>query len=490
MFQQFENSPVGQVEKLMAFQQFSQAIEAATQIIRQMGSSTPPKVYRMRANCYVNIGQPSNAIKDCDKLLSLKNARDERKNAFTLRANAYIQLADTNKAEADAIEIGDRSLLSKCRDLASHIKKANQKVSEHNNDEAIPILDIINQVSPGATSYKLVRANIAWEVGDFHKFLEIADSIKDNYPNDAVLHYRIGVSKMCQNDLHDAQNILKRTLKLKGSPSNTSLAINAIDSIRKESRDIESRLNSKVFVEVNQSIDRIDSFARSFCHETSQLIQYVLLQRVKVAKLSLEPHGTLQYLNDLVTKYPNTIDFVLERAEIHVILEDYNAALFDYQTVYHRDQQNRRAVEGIQRVQKLQKEASYVDYYKVLNLTKDAHNSDIQKAYRKAVMMWHPDKFSDKIKKKEAEQKMKEINKAFDIIGDPAKRRTYDQGEDPENPEMNMGAGFPFGDIFKFFQQGAGGDQDGGGFQGGFQGGQGFHFGNGGGENFQFEFHF
>ena len=53
------------------------------------------------------------------------------------------------------------------------------------------------------------------------------------------------------------------------------------------------------------------------------------------------------------------------------------------------------------------------DYYEVLGVSKDASESDIKKAYRKAAMKYHPDKFSNSsdAEKKNAEEKFKEIKR-------------------------------------------------------------------------------
>ena len=69
------------------------------------------------------------------------------------------------------------------------------------------------------------------------------------------------------------------------------------------------------------------------------------------------------------------------------------------------------------------------DYYEVLGVPKNASESDIKKAYRKAAMKYHPDKFanSSEAEKKDAEEKFKEINEAYEILSDAQKKAAYDQ---------------------------------------------------------------
>lgn len=64
------------------------------------------------------------------------------------------------------------------------------------------------------------------------------------------------------------------------------------------------------------------------------------------------------------------------------------------------------------------------DYYEILGIDKNASETDIKKAYRKLAKKYHPDANPGN---KEAEQKFKEINEAYEVLGDPEKKAKYDQ---------------------------------------------------------------
>jgi curved DNA-binding protein len=66
----------------------------------------------------------------------------------------------------------------------------------------------------------------------------------------------------------------------------------------------------------------------------------------------------------------------------------------------------------------------YQDYYKMLGVSRSASNKDIKKAYRQLARKYHPDLRPDD---KSAEQKLKVINEAYDVLGDPEKRAKYDR---------------------------------------------------------------
>ena len=64
------------------------------------------------------------------------------------------------------------------------------------------------------------------------------------------------------------------------------------------------------------------------------------------------------------------------------------------------------------------------DYYKILGVDRNASQEEIKKAYRRLAMQYHPDRNPGR--EKEANEKFKEINEAYEVLGDPEKRRRYD----------------------------------------------------------------
>jgi curved DNA-binding protein CbpA len=69
-------------------------------------------------------------------------------------------------------------------------------------------------------------------------------------------------------------------------------------------------------------------------------------------------------------------------------------------------------------------------YYETLGVSEKATSEELKKAYRKLALKWHPDKFATKNleEKEQANEKMQEINRAFEILGDEDKRKKYDLG--------------------------------------------------------------
>jgi DnaJ-class molecular chaperone len=117
---------------------------------------------------------------------------------------------------------------------------------------------------------------------------------------------------------------------------------------------------------------------------------------------------------------------------------------------------------------------NYKDYYAILGVPKNAAAKDIKSAYRKLARTWHPD--ANPNNQKAAEEKFKDISEAYEVLGDPEKRRKYDvlgndwqraaadasqrrsyqQGPQANVGGMNFGEQSGFSDFFEMFFGGVG----------------------------------
>ncbi len=96
--------------------------------------------------------------------------------------------------------------------------------------------------------------------------------------------------------------------------------------------------------------------------------------------------------------------------------------------------------------------SSKKDYYEVLGVRKNATNEDIKKAYREMALRHHPDRVPVE-KKKEAEERFKEISEAYAVLSDPQKRALYDQyghaGIDQKYAQEDIYRGTDFNSVFE-----------------------------------------
>ncbi len=108
---------------------------------------------------------------------------------------------------------------------------------------------------------------------------------------------------------------------------------------------------------------------------------------------------------------------------------------------------------------------AFIDYYKILGVDKNIPQKDVRAAYKKRAKQFHPDLHPNDPK---AKAKFQALNEAFDVIGDPEKRKKYDQygarWKDVEQAQSSGGfdgwggGGSPFeGFDFSSFTSGSGG---------------------------------
>ncbi len=104
-----------------------------------------------------------------------------------------------------------------------------------------------------------------------------------------------------------------------------------------------------------------------------------------------------------------------------------------------------------------------LDYYEVLEVSKDCSGAQLKKSYRKLAMKYHPDRNPDD---KEAEEKFKLINEAYQVLSDDEKRSIYDRyGKAGLEGQGGMGGGFgasSMDDIMDIFNSMFGGSSFGG----------------------------
>jgi len=95
-----------------------------------------------------------------------------------------------------------------------------------------------------------------------------------------------------------------------------------------------------------------------------------------------------------------------------------------------------------------------LDYYEILEITRDADSSEIKKAYRKQALKFHPDRNEGD---KSAEERFKLVNEAYQVLSDPSKKSTYDRYGKAGLDSQGFSPFSDMGDITSIFESVFGG---------------------------------
>lgn len=193
------------------------------------------------------------------------------------------------------------------------------------------------------------------------------------------------------------------------------------------------------------------------------------------------PRKAAPYCTEALALNPRSLHGLLYQAQKHLEAEEFDAAIATLNSAKDNHPNAEVVHQKLQEAQVLLKRSKQKDYYKILDVPRDADERTIKRAYRTLTKVHHPDKATARgITKELAEKKMAQINEAYEVLSDPELKARFDRGEDPNDPMAQQGGhpfqGSPFGGGQQFFFQ-----------QGGFPGGGGqqfkFHAGGGGGGN-------
>jgi DnaJ family protein C protein 7 len=124
------------------------------------------------------------------------------------------------------------------------------------------------------------------------------------------------------------------------------------------------------------------------------------------------------------------IKALLLRAKSYKSLEKHEECVRDYEACVKLEKnangETRRLLQGAKIALERSKQK---DYYKILGVEKNSSDDEIKKAYRKRVLLHHPDRHSSATEeeRKEHEKNFKELGEAYAVLSDPKKKNQYDR---------------------------------------------------------------
>ena len=427
-------------------------------------------MFSNRATCLKLIGKYKQAINDFKKALEL--APRNTKNIKKL-ANVYVVMGNFGEAEIllqkcinlepeDSTNTTEHNKIKqKCQDL----ERLNDKEKEQNWEEVEELCKKMLVDSPGFPHLKQVYVNALLtlcKIQDAITFLnnQVTSAEKETYNE---FDYLLAREYYYNGEYDTARRTIEKLIKRSMKEDKYSEFLNNINNIDKEKTKANAIFKSGKYDEAIAAYTKLLEFDPT----NKKFNSVIYANRGLCYKKQSKFVEGLRDLNQSLKCNPSYVTGYHRRGQLYCELKLFDDAKQDFYKMKELDPNNKDVDGLIKAADNLINQARVRDYYKILELDRNATPDQIKKAYRKLAIKWHPVRNAESEEsKKIAQKKFIDIGDAYNVLSDPKKKQMYDAGCDPLNPEQG---GMPGGagaggmnvdpsEIFKFFGgSGAGG---------------------------------
>ena len=439
--------------------------------------------YTNRAFCYLKLKKHKECIRDCTYALQQdpKWAKAYARKAEALLITGSIQDSINNYIKSLEIEPDNATFRKQIEgaELAkAYETEQKQVIKDGDIEAAIRKTEIIlDDHCPEYTDLKLSLMEFWNQIGEMEKTINKVKELENTaIAKNTKLLYLHGQALYYSGKTDAGKTLWRRVLAQDPDMKLSQDAIRngkRMEDMKEEATQLFKEGKLDETLEKYDEIIAMDPYNRFF---NSKI--YGNMSTIYIKKSDLK--SALKYATKSVDFDKKFAKGYFKRAEINTMLENWDDADRDYRTANGID--STLNLQGkIKEAQKKVKDyKKNRDFYKILGIDRNATKGEINKAFRKQSLEWHPDKQTDAESKREAEKRYQEIRDAYEVLKDPKKKQQFDNGcyDDGSDPSSGGGGGgFPGGmgggDIFNMFFGGGG---MGGGMGGGHQEQQGGGF--------------
>ncbi|KAF5271325.1 hypothetical protein FQA39_LY08123 [Lamprigera yunnana] len=398
--------------------------------------------YFQRGTVYLALGKAKSALSDMDQVLQLK---PDFRAARVSRGNLHLKLANYDLAQLDFYNVLQQDphnleaseLIHRIQPATEHKDMSDLYYSRGDFVNAIALLSEVINISPWAAHLFELRAQMHLEnedllsaIADIKAATKLQSDNTEGFLTLSTLLYQLGHAA-------DSLKSIRECLKLDPEHKKCFAFYKKIKKVDKHIADAERFIEENNFKDCVNSAEKIlnvEKEIKMIMYEGKRLLCKCYVKD-ELTSEAIHACSEALELNSDVSVY-------CDKADAYIQGELYDDAIREFKLALERDQNYDRAKEGIERAKKLQHQAERRDYYKILEVKRSASKKEIIKAYRKMAQKWHPDNYqNDEKMKKIAEKKFIDIAAAKEVLTNEEKRKQFDNGEDPLDPEsgrMNM----------------------------------------------------
>jgi len=430
--------------------EYNKAIKFYNKLIKLDKSHTS---YHSRAMVYLAINKFPKAIKDLSRAIE-KGPKEA--NSYYYRGKTKMKLGQCVEALADfyrviKIEVSHALALDKvkqteqCIDLM-HRLKPYEKIDDCDGAELF--IGQLLEIATYDRSYNLFYARCKIIRKDYQEALKFAGNVLKGDEGDLDALLLRGKAYYYMDAIPRAMKHWKQGLSL--DPEHKALK-KLFKSVRKFQKKLEKADELKEQKKYTKAIELLDeALELDLTHAVRKSVMHDRCNwGIKDRRFDKEIR--VKMCKDAKELDPKPASSSGDLGKAHAMAEDWEKAKVAFDEASRKDRRNRAYREGLNKAEREITKARRKDYYKILDIPKNASDRQIKKAFRKCGVDYHPDKCSTE----ECSDKFKLCVEASDILSDKDVRRRYDAGEDvlgnQQNPRRGGPfGGFPFGHGFRF----------------------------------------
>ncbi|EDQ86694.1 uncharacterized protein MONBRDRAFT_28007 [Monosiga brevicollis MX1] len=406
---------------------YRDAIEAYS---RAIGHFPAAPYFNNRAAAYIMLLKFNDALKDAQEAIS----REPQTVKYHLRAaRAYAGLgrfSDAKRAVEQALALDPNSSaaqqeMSNMTKIDMYLQQAEDAAQNKLYNNCISLMERALELAPQAAQLKLKQAEYMRLAGRSGEAERLASNVLREDGMHAEALYVRGLCLIDRGELEQALAHFKRALQSNPDHQRARISLKSVKGI------------------VNAKERGTEAFKAGRLEEALGCYQEALSMDDSDNVFTAKLHFNCAVVLSKMDRVPEAIDCctralecddqyikaLLKRGELRLKNEQFEEAVEDYQAAVEAEPGNNEYRSSLRHAKLELKKSKRKDYYKLLSVAKDASDSDIKRAYKKAALRCHPDRVPPE-EKDQAEAKFKEIGEAYAILSDPQKKHRYDNGED------------------------------------------------------------
>jgi len=312
---------------------------------------------------------------------------------------------------------------------------------------ALDFLNLAISHTDQAPELYMQRAKIALELMDYYSTVSDAGRVIKMESNNIEAYQLRGDAYFWLGEHEMSKNHYREALRFDPEHEGCKNGHRLIKKIEKKAKKADAAADSGNHKDAIAMWTELINYV-----DGHQIYETPILHKIAKSHSKLGEHEEAYSMAKHAAEVGDRVEGLILLGDLQLAGEMYQDSVRSYREAEdeNEDDGNSRTIqEKIQAAETALKQSKTKNYYKILEVKRNADIKEIKKAYKKMALQWHPDKNVEN--QEEASSKFQEVAEAYEVLSDDEMRGRYDKGEDVFE---NQGGGQRQGNPFQHFQQG------------------------------------